>query len=165
MNVGIVVSSRGSFGGVETLWYEENFLLRNSFVIHHWSYTELQQISSKIHLALFNLYVHVSFIEKRECWNTLSNFLEISSPSNVIVAGDLNIILDPKEKKGRVLGKDPFQAFVESLIQAYDLLDFKPKTGCFTWSNHKVGAANISTCLDRFLAQSFLYGGEVHYIF
>ena len=39
---------------------------------------------------------------------------------------DLNIILEPKEKKGGVCGKDPFQYYVESLIQACDLLDFKP---------------------------------------
>ena len=90
----------------------------------------------------------------------MSDFLETSSPSNVIVAGDLNIIIDPKEKKGGVLGKDPFQASVESLIQAFDLVDFKQKLGRFTWSNHRVGVANISTHLDKFLAQSSFMEGK-----
>ena len=90
----------------------------------------------------------------------MSDFLETSSPSNVIVAGHLNIILDPKEKKGGVLGKDPFQDSVESLIQAHDLLDFKPKSSRFTWSNHKAGAANISAHLDIFLAQSSFREGK-----
>ena len=45
------------------------------------------------------------------------------------MAGDLNIIFDPKEKKGGVLGKDPPQDYVESLIHSWDLLDFKPKRG------------------------------------
>ena len=64
LNVGIAVSSRGSSSGLATLRSEEKFLLKNSFVTHHWIYTELQQISSKIQLALFNLYIPISFIEK-----------------------------------------------------------------------------------------------------
>ena len=76
-------------------------------------------------MSLFNLYVPVNFKEKSECWNTQSDFLEIYYPSNIIVAGDLNIILDPKEKNGRVRGKHPFHELVESLIHASDLLGFK----------------------------------------
>ena len=45
--------------------------------------------------------------KKEEGRNTLSDFIEIYSPSNIIVAGDLNVILEPKEKKGGVRGKDP----------------------------------------------------------
>ena len=59
----------------------------------------------------------------------MPDFLEIYSPINTTVAGDLNITLDPKEKKGGVRGKDPFQESVQSLIQASDLIDFKPKKG------------------------------------
>ena len=67
-------------------------------------------------MALFNLYVPVNFNEKKECWKSLSNFLEIYSPINTIVARDLNITLDPKENKCGVRGKDPFQDSVEALI-------------------------------------------------
>ena len=83
-------------------------------------------------MALFNLYVPVNLKEKKECWNSLSDFLEIYYPTNIIVAGDLNIILDPKEKKCGVIGNDPFQESVESFIHASDLLDFKPKKGHYT---------------------------------
>ena len=41
LNVGIAVSLRGSSGGLATLWYEEIFFLKNTFVTHHWIYTEL----------------------------------------------------------------------------------------------------------------------------
>ena len=41
LNVGIAVSLRGSSGRLETLWYEEFFFLKNTFVTHHWIYTEL----------------------------------------------------------------------------------------------------------------------------
>ena len=58
--------------------------------------------------------------------------MESHSPLNITIVGDLNIILDPKEKRGGVRGKDPFQEVVDSMIQARDLLDFKPKKGRFT---------------------------------
>ena len=120
-------NNRGTSGGLATLSCEDKFLLKKLLVTQHWIYSYLQHISSKISLALFNLYVPINFKEKKECWNTLSDFIEIRSPSNIIMAGDLNIVLEPKEKKGGVRGKDPLQDTMESLIQASDLLDFKPK--------------------------------------
>ena len=65
----------------------------------HWIFTDLQHIPRKTSLALFNLYVPVNLIEKKECWITLSHFIETQSPINIIVAGDLNIIINPEEKK------------------------------------------------------------------
>ena len=87
--------------------------------------------------------------------------MAIHSPINIIVAGDLNIILDPKEKRGGVRGKYPLQELVESLIHARDLLDFKPKKECFTWTNNRVGAAIIYAQVDRFLFQSSLMDGNI----
>ena len=87
--------------------------------------------------------------------------MEIHSPINITVAGDLNIILDPKEKRGGFRGKDPLQEVVDSLIQARDLLDFKPKKGRFTWTNNRVGDAIIYARLDIFLVQSSLLDGNV----
>ena len=67
------------------------------------------------------------------------------------MVGDLNIILDPMEKKGGVQGKDYFHEFVETLIHAWDMLDFKTKKGRFTWSNSRAGATSILARLDKFL--------------
>ena len=72
------------------------------------------------------------------------------------MAGDLNIVLDPKEKWGGNIGKDQFQEMVDSLIHAHDLLDLNPKKGSFTWTNNRLGLAQISARLDRFLVQSSL---------
>ena len=98
-NAGKAVSAWGTLGGLATLWSKNKFLLKNSFATQHWIYTELQHLTSKISIALFNLYVPVNFIEKKDCWNSLSNFIEIYTPINIIVARDINIILDPNEKK------------------------------------------------------------------
>ena len=77
------------------------------------------------------------------------------------MASDLNIILDPKEKQGGIIGKDPFQEMVDSLIHAHDLLDLNPKKGNFTWTNNRLSLAQIFACLDRFLVQSSLLDFDV----
>ena len=64
------------------------------------------------------------------------------------MADDLNITLDPKEKKGGVYGRDPMHKSVENLIQLWYMLDFKPQKGRYTWTNNRSGAANISARLD-----------------
>jgi hypothetical protein len=45
-------------------------------------------------------------------------------------------------------------AFVEDLVHQWDLLDFKPSKGLYTWINNRVGSDHISVLLDRFLTQS-----------
>ena len=131
-NSGKVVSARGTLGGLSTLWSEVMSQLKISFATQHWIYTDLLHLPSKISLALFSLYVPVNFLEKKDCWNSFLDFLEIYAPQNIILAVDLNITLDPHEKKGGVRGKGPFHATVESLILEWDLLDHKPKKGHYT---------------------------------
>ena len=143
-NAGVAVSARGTSRGLATLQTEDKFLLKRSYSTQHWIYAKLQHLPSKISLALFNVYVPVNYIEKNVCQKSLSDFMEIHSPTNITVVGDLNIILDPKEKKGGDWGKDPFQDLVESLIHDRDLLEFKPKKGRFTWTNNRIGAIGIS---------------------
>ena len=122
----------GTSGILSTIWCEEKFQLKSCSVTQHWIFTELFHISSKISFALFNCYVPVNFNENKDRWKSISDFLENCSPSNIIIAGDLKITLAPNEKKGGVRGKDPFQDMIESIIQASDLCDFKPKNGRFT---------------------------------
>eukprot|EP00253_Pinus_taeda_P020488 PITA_20488 len=100
------------------------------------------------------MYVPINYYEKRDCWNSLSVFLEQHSPSNIILAGDLNIVLNPKEKRGGSGNGDPMLAFVEELTQNWDLLDFNPICGWYTWSNNQAGSEHIAARLDKFLFQS-----------
>ena len=53
--VGIVVSARGTSGGLATLWSEENFLLQSSHSTHHWIFSKLRHLLSKTTISLFNL--------------------------------------------------------------------------------------------------------------
>ena len=65
-NVGIVVSTRGTCGGLATIWSEDKFILNSSFVSQHLIYSELQNSASKTYISLFNLYVPVNLAEKKE---------------------------------------------------------------------------------------------------
>jgi len=114
-SAGKAVSSRGSSGGLATLWTEDAFLLNKAHETQHWIFTELTHHASKLTISLFNLYVPVIYTEKRECWASLSAFLEQHTPSNIIIAGDLNIVLKPKEKRGGTNSRDPMLTFVEEL--------------------------------------------------
>ena len=103
-NIGKAVSAQGSFGGLATMWLEDMFFMENSFETWHWIFTELCHTSSNISLVLFNLYVPINFLEKKECWNSLAYFIATYAPFNAIAADDLNIIMDPKEKKAESAG-------------------------------------------------------------
>ena len=104
---GIAVSARGTCGGLATIWSMDKFTLLSSFASQHWIFSELQCSISKISIALFNLYVPVNYVEKKECWLSLSNVLDSNFLRNIIVAGDLNIIIDPSEKKEACWVKTP----------------------------------------------------------
>jgi len=151
---GKAVSARGTSGGLATLWSEDLFHLNKFQATQHWIFTELKHKASKLTISLFNLYVPVTYTEKRECWNSLSAFLELSSPNNIIIAGDLNIIMKEKEKRGGIDSRDSLLPMVEELSQSWDLLDFNPVRGIYTWSNNRTGSDHISARLDRFLVQS-----------
>ena len=102
----------------------------------------------------------INYNEKQICWKSISEFLEVNSPVNLVLAGDLNISLSPNEKKGGQRDRDFMLGFVEEIISNWDLNDLKPKSGRFTWSNHRAGVANISARLDRFLVSSSLIEGQ-----
>ena len=63
------------------------------------------------------MYVPVNYIEKQSCWKSLSDFLEVNSPVNLVLASDLNISMLPNEKKGGQRGRDFMLGMVEEIIQ------------------------------------------------
>lgn len=78
------------------------------------------------------MYVLVHYDEKKERWKTLSEFLEHLNPMNMVIRGDLNIILDPERKRGGTFSRDHFLSTMENLILQWDLVDFKPVKGEYT---------------------------------
>eukprot|EP00253_Pinus_taeda_P034374 PITA_34374 len=119
---GKVVSSRGTSGGLATLWNEDLFHLKNHLETQHWIFTELMHKAKQ------------------------------SSPSNIIIAWDLNIIM--KAKGGGGVKQQRPHARRGRGTQCCDLLDFNPVCGIYTWSNNRVGTDHISACLNRLMVQS-----------
>ena len=72
MNSGKAVNARGSYRGLATLWCEENFQLKKEYATQQWIFSELFHLINKTTYALFNLYVPVNYIEKKECWKSLT---------------------------------------------------------------------------------------------
>ena len=79
---------------------------------------------------------------------------------NIILAGDLNIILSQDEKRGVSLVRDPLREQVDEIIMDWDLLDVIPSKGKYTWNNTRLGPWHINTRMDIFLVQdTFLFQG------
>ena len=79
---------------------------------------------------------------------------------NIILVGDLNVILNQGEKRGGSLVRDPIREHVDGLILDWELSDVIPSKGKFTWSNKRKRPGHISARLNIFLIQdSFLLLG------
>jgi len=105
-------------------------------------------------VSLFNMYVPVSFSEKKECWESLNQYLHLHYPENLVVVGDINVTLTLAEKKGGSIVQDPAREWVEDLMLEWELEDILPENGKFTWSNKRLGPGHIAARLDRFLIHS-----------
>ena len=72
----------------------------------------------------------------------------------MIIAGDVNVTLNSTEKKGGSPIRDQEREWVEDIILDWDLMDIKPDSGRFTWTNKRLAPGHIADRLDRFLISS-----------
>ena len=148
------VSARGASGGLGTLWNDSKFSLISEISNTHWLLLKMQHLDTKEYFCLFNVYVPVNAGEKKACWDSIRNQADLGNLDNIIIAGDLNLTLHSSEKRGGCIVRDPAREWAEDLLQDWDLLDIKPSSGKFTWSNKRVGPGHIAARLDRFFVQS-----------
>ena len=120
----------------------------------HWIYTNLCHKDSGLQVSLFNLYVPNLLSKKTQCWDSLESFLIMHNPRNIILAGDLNVTLSADEKKGGSPIRDQSREWLEDIILGWDLINIKPATGKFTWTNKRLGPGHIAARLDGFLVHS-----------
>lgn len=99
-------------------------------------------------LVIYNVYVLNHYRDKEACWNSLSNNIAEEENNNIILGGDLNLILHANEKRGGGFTPDPFRNQLESVMQLGDLVDIIPKNRKFTWSSRRLGKRNIMERLD-----------------
>ena len=114
----------------------------------------MQHLVTKETFCLFNVYVPVNAREKKTCWDSIRSQADLVNLENIIITGDLNLMLLSTEKREGCIVQDPTREWAEDLMQDWDLLDIKPSSGKFTWSNKRVGPGHIAARLDRFFIQS-----------
>jgi hypothetical protein len=110
-------------------------------------------------IYVFSMFMHSSLFgkknkKKKDCWTLIREVPNNLSLDNIIIVGDLNVVLNASEKKGGNVIRDPIMEWVDDLIQDWDLLDIKPSKGKFTWSNRRIIPGHITARLDRFLVYS-----------
>jgi len=64
---GIAISSQGASGRLGTLWNPNKLDLIQTYASSHWILTILCHKDSGLQVSLFNIYVLVLQVEKREC--------------------------------------------------------------------------------------------------
>eukprot|EP00253_Pinus_taeda_P010912 PITA_10912 len=100
------------------------------------------------------MYIPVNAVEKKSCWDSIGTQVDLVNLENIIIAGDLNLTLLSIDKRGGSIARDPTREWAEDLMLDWDLLDIKPISGKFTWTNKRIGPSHIAARLDRFLIQS-----------
>ena len=83
-----------------------------------------------------------------------------STLENIILARDLNAILNQAKKRGGYMVRDPIRKQVDELILDWEVSEVIPSKGKFTWTNKRMGPWHIAARLDKFMIQeSFLLLG------
>lgn len=153
------ISARGALGGIGTLWNSNKYALIFEANNTHWLLLKMQNLDTKETFSLFNIYSPVNIREKKDYWDTIRRQAELTNLENII-AGYLNLTLHSTEKREGSVVRDPTREWAEDLLQDWDLLDIKPSSSKFSWSNKRVGLGHIAASLDRFFIQiSFLLLG------
>jgi exonuclease III len=97
---GMAVNARGASGGIYTLWNPNIFSLHSWQSTMHWIKTSLLHLPTGNILTVINVYMPAMYQEKIDCWSSLQNLQDSLELKDLIMAGDLNTTLHPREKKG-----------------------------------------------------------------
>lgn len=93
-------NSRGASGGITTMWNKQQWNCKSSVLKQNWIRTSLVNKEESCDLIIYNVYIPNHFREKEQCWKELKEEIDKEQNSNVILAGDLNLILHANEKRG-----------------------------------------------------------------
>ncbi len=95
------IFARGASGGISTLWNMSKFAVLFEARNTHWLLLKIQNLDTKEIFCLFNVYSPVNVGEKKNCWDSIRQQADLTIMENIIIAGDLNLIIHSSEKKGR----------------------------------------------------------------
>lgn len=123
----------------------------------------LIQRESKIDKIFFKLLnIYGPCLNYKPFWEMFRN-LELLSDQNMIIGGDLNLILSNRERYGLVSQLDQLAPFFSFLFDEAKLLDVDPRSLRPTWSNNRMGEAGVAKILDKFLVPEHLLQSFTRY--
>jgi len=161
---GCINDLRGASGGIVTIWDNSKWNLTSTNLHQHWITTILDSRIGNHTVIIYNVYSPNHYREKEICWDDIRASINGEPNSNIIVAGDFNLVLHANEKRGGCFTPNPFRGRMEAIIQDHELVDVVPKNHRYTWSNRRIGIGNIMERLDRFLVNiSYLSSFSVGY--
>jgi hypothetical protein len=105
-------------------------------------------LASKQEIALLNVYGPC--VDKHNFWSNLDAIGLLSIP-NLVIGGDLILILSAEENWGGSFLPGPSEDFFKGLFDSNHLIDVRPSRLTPTWRNGRSGSAEIARRLDRFL--------------
>eukprot|EP00253_Pinus_taeda_P034390 PITA_34390 len=149
--LGCISDSRGASGGIVTIWDNSKWKYTSTNLHQNWIRTALDSRTGNHTVIIYNVYVPNHYREKEICWDDLKTSIDGELNSNIIVAGDFNLVLHANKKRGGCFTPNPFRGRLEAITQEHELVDVVPKNRRYTWSTRRIGISNIMERLDRFL--------------
>lgn len=107
-------------------------------------------------IVIYNIYAPNHFRDKERCWEEIKVSMNAEENTNIMLGGDLNLVLHANEKRGGIFSPDPFRTQLEDITHDQDLVDIIPKNRRYTWSNRRLGTCNIMERLDRIIINVML---------
>jgi hypothetical protein len=114
------------------LWDSTQVDLEVSHCSTNWILFFLRCRETWIKASIINIYIHVRYMEKVDCWNSLFVIKESLDLPSCITVGDFNTILYNLEKRGGSCVCNPIREKMEDLITDWDLQNINPIEGKYT---------------------------------
>eukprot|EP00253_Pinus_taeda_P031845 PITA_31845 len=143
--------SRGASRGIATLWNHNIWKQTTDTVNQYWIKVTLESLTDNKRIVIYNVYAPSQYRDKEQCQTSLKADIDEEEINNIILGGDINLILHSNERRGGCFPHDPYRTWLETIMQDHDLVDIAPKNHKFTWNNHRLGKDNIMERLDRIL--------------
>jgi hypothetical protein len=89
-------------------------------------------------------------------WNKLTKIIESRWLECIVLARDLNAMLELADKRGGVGRIERVQKDFQDFVANNDLCKIRPKSGKYTWTNQRASFSGIAKKLDRFFASEDL---------
>ena len=69
----------------------------------------LENNEDQQNLVIYNIYAPNHLRDKECCWEEIKVSMNAEENTNVILGGDLNLVLHANEKRGGIFSPDPFR--------------------------------------------------------